>query len=177
MTKQEAAELLGCSERQIERYVKDGKLSVTMKKGKTRPTPDFNENELRELKAELEKPIHKAIVARHEIPTGGDNNDAGLSLLPSEPQLAALRQLFEAMSQKSAAALPEATEKPQKPLASIQDAALKLLLTADEAAAFAGVGRRAIDNAIKAGQLTAHRGLGQGRRIKRADLEAWVKKL
>jgi excisionase family DNA binding protein len=51
------------------------------------------------------------------------------------------------------------------------------MLTIDEAAAFAGVGRRAIDAAIKAGNLTAHRGLGQGRRVKRADLERWVGEL
>jgi excisionase family DNA binding protein len=54
----------------------------------------------------------------------------------------------------------------------------KLTLTIAEAVDYSGVGRSVIEGAINAGKLKAskvgHRG---ARVIKRADLEAWVKKL
>ncbi len=53
----------------------------------------------------------------------------------------------------------------------------KFMLTIDEAVTLSGVGRSALDAAIRRGELKAHRGLGRGRRLKRADLEEWTGKL
>jgi excisionase family DNA binding protein len=53
----------------------------------------------------------------------------------------------------------------------------KLLLTVAEAAVYGGVGKSAIEGAIKSGEIKAHSGLGRGRRVKRADVEKWAAKL
>jgi len=54
---------------------------------------------------------------------------------------------------------------------------LKMMLTIPEAGALSGMGRGAIEAAIKAGTLTAHKGPWRGRRVKRADLETYITKL
>ena len=55
MTKVEAAEYLGVSLRTLSRYVTDGKLNPTYRKGKTNDVAVFEDAELKKLKKELEK--------------------------------------------------------------------------------------------------------------------------
>ena len=55
MTKVEAAKYLGVSLRTLSRYVTDGKLNPTYKKGKTNDVAVFEEAELKKLKKDLEK--------------------------------------------------------------------------------------------------------------------------
>ncbi|MBD2169580.1 hypothetical protein H6G04_35075 [Calothrix membranacea FACHB-236] len=59
MNKQEAADYLGVSDRALERYVQQGKISVKYEKDKTRSTANFDPKELETFKAELEQPTIK----------------------------------------------------------------------------------------------------------------------
>src|SRR5215510_7163817 len=54
MTKAEAAKYLGVSQRTLSRYVTDGKLNPTYRKGKTNDVAVFEESELKKLKKEME---------------------------------------------------------------------------------------------------------------------------
>lgn len=173
MNKTEAAIFLGVSVRAVERYASGGRLPSRYVRGKTGQVLDFQQSDLEALKTELETPVEKATTGHAEDRQGAPESEVRQGASKALARLdgansVALVQFMEALASASF------DKGRQAELVAISD---KLLLTANEAAAFAGVGRRAIDNAIKAGQLTAHRGLGQGRRIKRADLEAWVKKL
>jgi excisionase family DNA binding protein len=171
MDKKQAAEFLGCSPRQLERYVKENRIGVTMQPGRTRPTPDFDEGELRRFKEALERPVHRPAVERMEaaqgVPTQGDGV---LSLLSQPSQLEALARLMQAMNEHNAVNAPKASP-------TAQDVAAKLMLTIDEAATFAGTSRGAIERAIRADELTVHSGFGRGYRLKRADLEQWIETL
>jgi excisionase family DNA binding protein len=62
----------------------------------------------------------------------------------------------------------------QRPAVDAVQASVKMMLTIEEASLLSGIGRSAIDGAIRRGDLKAHRGLGRGRRLKRADLERWA---
>lgn len=174
MNKQEAAEFLGVSPRQIERYTKENRIGVRFEKGRTKPTPVYDEGELRRFKEELERPLHRPAVQRmesvsNELPT---QSDGALSLLSQPSQFEALARLVEAIGAHSMQA-PVAV----KPAASVQDIALKLMLSVEEAAIYSGLSRSAIDEAIRAGKLAAHKGKWRGRRIKRTDVEKLVAKL
>lgn len=46
MNKKQAAEFLGVSVRALEGYVQQGRLTVRYKKGKTRPTANFDETDI-----------------------------------------------------------------------------------------------------------------------------------
>jgi excisionase family DNA binding protein len=178
MNKQEAAEFLGVSPRQIERYIKENRIGVRFEKGRTKPTPIYDESELRRFKEELERPVHRPAVQRmgnpmesasNEMPT---QSDGALSLLSQPSQFEALVRLVEAIGAHSIQA-PGAV----KLAASVQDIALKLMLSVEEAAIYSGLSKGAIDEAIRAGKLAAHKGKWRGRRVKRADVEKLIAKL
>lgn len=167
MDKKQAAAFLGCSPRQLERYVSANKIGVTMEPGRTRPTPVFDEGELQRFKESLERPVHRPAVERmnstQQMPT---QNDGALSLLSHPSQLEAFAAIFQAMQPQQGKAAPTA-----------QEMAAKLMLTVDEAVIYSGLSKSAIDTAIRENSLKAHRGKWRGRRIKRADLESYIKKL
>ena len=167
MDKKQAAAFLGCSPRQLERYVSANKIGVTMEPGRTRPTPVFDEGELRRFKESLERPVHRPAVERmdgvQQIPT---QNDIMLSLMSQASQLEAFAAMFQPMQPQQSKAAP-----------TVQEIAAKLMLTVKEAAIYSGLSRGAIHAAIKESELQAHRGKWRGRRIKRADLDAYVEKL
>jgi excisionase family DNA binding protein len=174
MNKEEAAAFLGCSVRQLERHVKENKIGVRYEKGRTRPTPVYDEEELRRFKEEQERPVYKPAVQRvseqrvEGMATQGDNNDGSLSLLPQPAQMEALSKLFEMMNGQR----PE----PEKPRPSVP-IETKMMLSVQEAGALSGLGTGAIEAAIKAGELGALRGKWRGRRVRRKELEKWVSKL
>lgn len=69
VTKQQAAALLGCAERQIQRYAQAGRLTVEyVQEGKTRKAV-YVEAELLALKAEQETPQLRGIAVRAPEPT------------------------------------------------------------------------------------------------------------
>ena len=167
MTKQEAAEFLGCSPRQIERYVAENRIGVVMVKGKTRPTPTYDESELARLKSELERPTHRPAVERvgepsREMATGADT---ALALLSQPSQLEGFtRFIIETVNAAKSTAAPAPT---------IADIAAKPLLTLAEAQLLTGLSRDVLRAAISTGDLDA-RQIGRAWRIKRAALDAYI---
>jgi excisionase family DNA binding protein len=160
MNKQEAADFLGVSVRQIERYVSDNQIGVRYEKGRTKPTPVFDEGELRRFKEALERPVHRPAVHRMENDSTviATQSDGGMSQVSA---LEIVSQMFQSLHANQSAA---------PPIVNVSD---KLMLTVKEAATYSGVGEGAIDAAIKGGGLKAHRGKWRGRRIKRADVEKY----
>jgi excisionase family DNA binding protein len=160
MNKQEAADFLGVSVRQIERYVADNQIGVRYEKGRTKPTPVFDEGELRRFKEALERPVHRPAVHRMENDSTAiaTQSDGGMSQVSA---LEIVSQMFQSL---------HANQPPAPPIVNVSD---KLMLTVKESAAYSGVGEGAIDAAIKGGGLKAHRGKWRGRRIKRADVEKY----
>jgi excisionase family DNA binding protein len=166
MNKQEAAEYLGVSPRQIERYTKENRIGVRFEKGRTKPTPVYDEGELQRFKESLEKPIYQPAVQRME--SGSEalatQSDSAMSALSQLSQFEAFGRMMEAM-------------KPQLTAPSItEEASLKILLKLDECSALTGLSRAVLREAIDAGQLKAQQ-IGRAWRIKRTDLDSYIAEL
>lgn len=177
MNKQQAAEYLGCSVRQLERYTKENRIAARFEKGRTRPTPVYEETELQRFKTEQERVLHSPT---REIATQSDNNDKNSLVHGTQPmsQLSqfspsaaagVLMQLIETASNKA-----QNNNLPRR--IDPREAAAKLLLTLPEAQALTGLGRSTLRAAIDAGELKAAK-VGRGFKIKREELERWIKKL
>ena len=177
MTKAEAAEYLGCSVRQLERYTSENRIGVRYEKGRTRPTPIYDEGELQTFKATLERVVYRPAVERMDTPKipaerGGKaiatQNDGALSGLSQASQLEAFaRFIVEAVK----------SEKPATDAAPpLADIAVKLLLTLTEAQALTGLSRGTLRAAIDADELKANQ-IGRGWKVKKTDLESYIEKL
>jgi excisionase family DNA binding protein len=187
MNKQEAAEFLGCSIRQLERYTSENRIGVRYEKGRTRPTPIYDENELTRFKEEQERPIHRPVVEPMEQPssapqtiaTQGDNT-AGVLALLSQPVpvghlLAVLARAGVLNMPDAVVALPDKSAlEPQK--AASLELGPKLLLTLPECQKLTGLSREVLRTAIDINELKA-RQIGRAWRVKRADLEAYIASL
>jgi excisionase family DNA binding protein len=175
ISKEEAADILDSSARTVERLAGSGRLSVTYEQGKTRKVPRFEEAEVRQLKAELDgqtSPARAAVVGSEEIATRGDNGDkigALLSLLGSQDFWAGVA------SMNAPLALPPAPDVKGHAAPPVQ-LADKLTLNLAEAAQLSGLSRDHLRGAIGEKKLKA-KIIGRGWRVKRDDLEAYVKKL
>ena len=173
MNKREASQYLGKTERAVERYTQAGELSVKYKPGKTRPVADYDETELRELKHRLANPseVRPAVVS--ETPTKADQTR------PTSTQALQRAGSEQGMSML-ASVLADALRAAHAPgdgkhdTLSIADLSLKLMLTEKEAAAYSGLSLADIERArdpLKAIKT------GAGWRVKREELERYVKKL
>ncbi len=125
MTKAEAAEYLGCSVRQLERYTSENRIGVRYEKGRTRPTPVYNEGELEAFKTSLERVVFRPAIQRMETLQNSTEtalatqDDSGLSLMSQASQMEAFaRFIVETMKAEK----PKSDGAP--PLA---DVAVKLL--------------------------------------------------
>jgi len=164
ITKEEAAEILGAKNvRTVERYAAKGRLSVTYEKGTTRDVPMYDEAQVRAL-AEQSKapttPVRPSIEPPRAngsmaMATRGDNGDTRLS---------------------QAVAFLAEMEKARRVEPSITDLAHKLTLSLNEASQLSGLSRGHLREAIESKKLKA-RIIGRGWRVKRADLDSYVKKL
>jgi excisionase family DNA binding protein len=159
MNKQEAADFLGISVRTLERHVARGELSVSYTRGSQGRERTFDRGELERFK---ESQAATTYVARPRVaPVASDG--ASTALVPVE----------------RARALQLTERKERRQLASsevtITDLAAKLMLTRAEAARLSGLPRTLIKAAIAEGKLNAHL-TGAGWRVKRADLETYVRK-
>ena len=165
-TKTEAADYLEVSTRAVERYVAKGKLTPTYARGATGQIATFTEAELKKVKTEMEappvRPAHPPTPA-----TSGDGPDKALARRgPSDLSalVAALREGTAAAISRQASGAVSLTEK--------------MMLSVFEASELSGVSRGLIERAVREGKLkgakVGHRGAWA---VRRADLEAWVKKL
>jgi excisionase family DNA binding protein len=161
MNKQQAAEYLGVSTRAIERYTTKGRLTPSYEKGRTGPAPVYDKAQLDELKKEMDAAAAepRAIVKRDKPakPDKGDNGNA-LALRSGKTDLAAF------VAAMNSARTP-----------SIADLAHKLMLAEKEAARLSGLPLTQIREARKSGKLKAIL-TGGGWRVKRGDLDAYVRK-
>ncbi|MUH00366.1 helix-turn-helix domain-containing protein [Scytonema sp. UIC 10036] len=203
MNKQEAAEFLGVSVRALERYVQQGKISVRYEKGKTRPTANFDETELKAFKEELYQPKHKPAVEARQNTTGKhgqkdtafyqDEEGASFDEDPSDEvrQITTIEHDQQDTVVYQSGEIAEFGESPSviERLSAVIETLLartgedtrvrvseKLLLTIAEAQELTGLPRQVLRDAINEGKLKA-KVIGRSWRIKRSDLQEFVDKL
>ncbi len=163
MNREEAAEALGISVRSLQRTVKASKLTVKYRRGSSgKQEAIFDPVEIEQYKASMEsETVHPAIASGESqaLATTRDTDLARSVALVARDSLAAM---FEAMR--------PTTERPGVAIEA------KLVLTLPEASALTNFSRGHLLEAIKNKKLKA-KIIGRGWRIKRADLDLYVKKL
>ncbi len=168
MNKQEAAEYLDVSVRTLQRLTAQGEIIAGEVRGKTGMVTDYVKEELDRFKHEEE---HKAQDATRYVrpfvaPVTPDNatlNQTAL-VLGRAGNSPALVELIAALEQA------HTSRTPPIPVAD------KLTLSLAEAAQLSGLSRGHLRQAIEEKKLKA-RIIGRGWRVKREDLESYVKKL
>jgi len=170
MNKKQSADYLGVSLRAIERYTAKGKLSVRYQRGAKGDEAVYDEKELKRLRAEIER---KRNVLRPAVSVDMPDTSDTESLALSDVSGHALAP-FDALRQVIAAAIQETIKANHKGApVSVAD---KLLLTLPDAAGLTGLSRSHLLASIHAGKLKA-KIVGRAWRIKRPDLDAYIKKL
>ncbi len=166
MNKKDAATYLGISTRTLENHAAAGDLSVRYVKGKTGDQADFDAGELRQLKAKIdERRAPRASVSKEgdKSPEQEPRSLARLSDVRPSDFVAAM-----------AAALDRARERNHiAPQISVGE---KIMLSLDDAAALSSLSVNHLREAIRAGKLKG-KIIGRGYKIKRPDLDTYVKKL
>jgi len=185
VSKREAAELLGLSERAVARHAQAGRLRAHYERA-----PGGGERvyyyraEVESLRDVLAQAQRRGL-ARSPVDTlllgvqasSREPNERGEQLQTVAAQLdTALGQLVEVLrAELPRIAAPAGSEPARaRPLVAVSD---KLTLTKREAAALAGLPMAEIKRAVAKGRLRAVELRGGKVRIKRADLDAYVRKL
>jgi excisionase family DNA binding protein len=177
MNKTDAAAYLEVSVRALERYTQQNKINVTYARGKTKPTPVYDEEELRRFKMELGGRFAQRPAVEREIPPNPSTGGNSLARFGEMSGLSDAEQWLSLIVQKTVAAAVEVSERTEKRAAhSISDIAHKIILTLAEASALTNLSRNHLRQAIEEKKLKA-RIIGRGWRVKREDLDAYVKKL
>lgn len=180
MTKKEAQDLLGVSERTLDGYVKKYNLTVQYVPGKTGRRADYDEGELTRLKEQLEAPQSSATGV--SAPSS-DGNESALALAPQSGVAVPLRPSaapaggaqFFVIAAEDFPALAQAFGTPSGE-EEVVPLSHRLTLDLDGAAAVSGFSRGFIREAISTGALPAKK-IGRGWKISRKALEAWVEKV
>jgi excisionase family DNA binding protein len=158
MNKKEVAELLSVSVRLVEKYASEGRLGVvTYVRGRTGKQADFDPTAVENLKAELESVDTQLIAPNRRA--------AGLANLAAE-------EFTESLARAVACGVREAIGQ----LPAMLPLTDKLTLSLVEAAQLSGLSRGHLRLAIAEKKLKA-RIIGRGWRVKREDLEVYIKKL
>ena len=166
MNKRDAARYLGISPRALEYHVTQRNIGRRMVPGKTGDVADFNEPELRKLKATLEaKRAPRASVERE-----GDE-----STVTEARSLTRLTDVAQLMALLERIAPTLAGQNHAKPPTTISDLAHKLYLTEREATQYSGLPLATI-KAARAKLNTAKHG-GRAYLVRRAALDEWAAKL
>jgi excisionase family DNA binding protein len=172
ITKAAAVEILGVTPRAIERYTKHHRLSVVYERGRTKPAPTYDEDEVKRLAEELRSPVQPSL-----IPNNATNANVGVAFSSKALEAFGNTQGMAILVM----ALREALHGTQAPVTanaepSVVDLAAKLTLSIDEAARVSGLSANMVREAIKTGKLKA-KIIGRGYRVKRPDLDSYVRKL
>ncbi|BAZ33616.1 hypothetical protein NIES4074_61300 (plasmid) [Cylindrospermum sp. NIES-4074] len=167
MNKKEAAKYLGCSERAVERYVQQGKISCRYEKGKTRSISVFDLEELQRFKGEGEA-VRPAVETRQTTTI----DQSGLAIFHDEPVdivgVDGASDVVEVGDIGKLSAMVELLLHNQQLKPSE-----KLVLTIDDCRQLTGFSREILRDAIANGLLKA-RIIGKSWRVKRADLETYI---
>jgi len=153
MNKEDAATSLGISVRSLQRLVQSEKISVTYRRGESgKQEAIFNPDELETYKRQRDAETVK--------PSAATTSDTALARNDIHQFLELLRNAVTPSEVKT-------------PLVAIAD---KPLLKLDEAAALTGLSRDTLRKAIDAKELKG-KIIGRAYRIKRADLDSYIKNL
>ncbi len=182
MNKTEAAKLLNIGVRTLERHTSAGRVAVQRVKMARGFALDYEAAELERFKAELEAENAAMVESSPPSPPQSPKGYTGALKATGDQAIATIARrpaTFATEGNNGAAIVAAIVAQTVREIETQRGATLgeKLFLTVQEAAQLAGVGKSAIEAAIKAGYIKAHHGLGRGRRVKRADVEKWAKAL
>ena len=167
LSKKEAAEYLGVSTRTLERYVKDGKLSVRYEDSPNGEIALFDQDELEQFAEDRQTPrIRPASVISELFPTTSD-------IAPSRG-VGGLLAPFQELTERLITALSEHDERRGNVTPEMLRG--KLLFTLKEAQIITGLSREILMEAIRGGQLPSQI-MGKAYRIKAKDLEQFIDEL
>jgi excisionase family DNA binding protein len=167
MNKRDAADFLGVSVRAVERYTSKGKLKVSYKHGKNGLQAEYDLADLERFKQELEQPAYPT---HFPAPTNGD------ALTPATSTALVETASTIKIGISGLIAELQTLNKSIKPNGHLSvSLADKLTLSLLEASALSGLSRSFLTGAIHTRKLKAAK-RGRGWNIKRADLEAYIKK-
>lgn len=170
LTKKEAAEYLGVSTRTLERYVKNGKLSVRYEDSTNGEIALFDSDELDQFVDDKQTPHIKPAANNSSLATTTSDtlsrNSSGV--------VGGLLVPFQELTERLIFALSDHEGREEK----ITPDKLrgKLLLTLAEAQIMTGLSREILMEAIKDGRLPSQI-MGKAYRIKVRDLESFVNDL
>jgi excisionase family DNA binding protein len=164
LNKKETAEYLGKSKQSIEAYIAKGKLKPIYVAGPFGREVRFSKDDVESLK---------------QFQTFPFTRETAAVVAPSVQKMAAAGLTFPVGFAEVVEALNGICNRiifnGEEP--SLSDLDVKLVLSVAEAAALSGIPRGRIFKAIAANGLKASREWGRGWKVKRSDLDAWVRAL
>jgi excisionase family DNA binding protein len=170
LNKEQAAAALGITVRTLQRHMAAHRIGFAMRRTVTGEEATFSETEVVRFKAErdaLTTTVTSATTVSEVV------RDAPTQALQRAPSEQSMTMFVAALSDALRGAGTQRNGAGGAASVSIGD---KLMLSIDEAAALAGLSANHIYVAIRAGKLKA-KIVGRGWRVKRPDLDAYVKKL
>ncbi len=178
LNKKDAAKYLGISTRALEYHVKQGNIGIPQRmKGVTGDIAMFDEGELRRLKAKIDERRAPRPAVERDVPlTEESESTAMLRASTSGLSQPAMRELLERVLLTALGWQSEQNQGKQKRELTITELSAKPLLTRKEVERFTGLSRDVISEAINTGKLKA-KVIGRGYKVKRSDLDSYVKKL
>lgn len=171
LNKQEAAEHLGVTVRSVEAYAAKGKLTAHKAKGRRGDIAVYDLAELDKLKEERERVqyVNPFALQQEPTPTPDAEDHFAITAYRVPGRLTGPEWFIAAL--ESLTGQKNVNEGP-----SVSDLSAMPLLKLDEASRLTGLSRGILKDAISAGKLKA-KIVGRAWRIKRPDLDAFVKKL
>lgn len=188
MKKSEVAEFLGVSEKTVQNKVKAGRLTVRYEPGATSSIGVYDRGEVEAEKARMETENTPRPKVEREKPERGSSENNGVGekapnletalAVPASPfrvpasgpvlsiQVADLPALAQAMVQTLDAGRAEQG-------ITLQELAVKPLLSASEINTLYGVPEREVRQGMKDGGLRSAK-VGRSQKARRADVDAWV---
>jgi excisionase family DNA binding protein len=179
MNKEESAEFLGRSVRQLERLVSAKRITSYKVKTSKGQVADFRVEDLERLKTELDEEEGRVVVhATLHQDSPHSTSEAIATLRPSR---------FEALSTESTAlatvdhgdSLPVIAASSQEALPALAEvfaASLRILLSVADVCQRSQLSEKRVRDALRSGELKGKR-IGHAWRIHRDDFEAWVRSL
>jgi excisionase family DNA binding protein len=164
-TKIEAAEYLGMSVRTLLRHTAAGRIAASQRRGTRGAETVYDEGELEQFKKQLEGVTYPV---RPVVTSGTNAFESDAALVP--PNQA------EFVGERFLAALESIAARDSKPSVGVVPIADKVILTLADAAVLTTLSRSHLLEAIHDGRLKA-KIIGRGWRIKRNDLDIYVRKL
>ncbi|MCP9496412.1 MAG: helix-turn-helix domain-containing protein [Pyrinomonadaceae bacterium MAG19_C2-C3] len=173
MNKQEACQFLNVSERSLARYAAQGKVQVTYMKGSRGNVAIYDDADLLRLKENLAQPTAIRLANENALPSmlSSPANPDNLAMQPLSGLAGIVGVLDRMAARDEAIIMALGALKPSMPIEH------KLMLTLPEASQLSGISKDVLRKEIRANKLKASTGFGRGYRIKRADLDAFVKKI